>query len=125
MQANPAMRVENLHPKQAPNSEPKKSRRPFTIEELQKLLKVVDQEWNNLILFGLYTGQRLGDLSTLTWGNIHLSEEELRFRSKKTGRNVIMPWHLRYCDYLIATRKGEWCHSAVSAGDECGFQIEW
>ena len=91
MQANPAIQVENLHEKQKHGAEAKKGRRPFTMEEIQKLLSVADQEWCDMILFGLYSGQRLGDLSTLTWGNLHLAEQELRFVSKKTRRNVILP----------------------------------
>lgn len=55
MQSNPAMQIENLHPKQKRDTEPKKSRRPFTMDELQKLLSVVDREWNDLILFLVYT----------------------------------------------------------------------
>lgn len=61
------------------------------MEKIQKLLAVADEEWKHLIMFGLYTGQRLGDLSTLTWNNLDLVQEELRFISKKTGRNVILP----------------------------------
>ena len=79
MQANPAIQVENLHEKQKHGVEAKKSRRPFTTEEIQKLLAVADQEWRDMMLIGLYTGQRLGDLSALTWGNLHLAEQELRF----------------------------------------------
>ncbi len=33
-----------------------------------------DAEWKSLILFGLYTGQRLGDLSRLPWQNVDLEE---------------------------------------------------
>jgi integrase len=27
-------------------------------------------EWRSMILFGLYSGQRLGDIAKLTWANI-------------------------------------------------------
>jgi integrase len=36
--------------------------RPFTLREIQRVLAVADPEWQSLIKFGLYTGQRLGDL---------------------------------------------------------------
>ncbi len=42
-------------------------RRPFSIDELRAVLAVADEEWQSLIKFGLYTGQRLGDLASLTW----------------------------------------------------------
>ena len=87
----PAMRVEKLHEKQKQGDESKQARRPFTMEEIQKILSVADQEWKEIIFFGLYTGQRLGDLANLKWENIHLAEEELRFRTIKTNRYVILP----------------------------------
>lgn len=65
-------------------------RRSFTMPELQRLLAVVDDEWRSLILFGLYTGQRLGDLSRLTWQNIDLDTNELRLKTSKTDRQQII-----------------------------------
>lgn len=91
MQSNPAMRVEKLHEKQRQSDESKQERRPFTMEEIQKILSVADQEWKELIFFGLYTGQRLGDLANLKWENVPLAEEELRFRTIKTNRYVVLP----------------------------------
>ena len=38
-------------------------RRPFTDKELQAVLDVAEPEWKSMVLFGLYTGQRLGDLA--------------------------------------------------------------
>ena len=48
-------------------------------------------EWEGMILFGLYTGQRLGDLATLRWNHIDLQREELRLQTNKTGRSVTIP----------------------------------
>src|SRR6266478_5306595 len=42
-------------------------RRPFTAAEIQSIMSVADPEWQSLIKFGLYTGQRLSDLAPLTW----------------------------------------------------------
>ena len=91
MQSNPAMRVEKLHEKQRQGNETKQERRPFTMEEIRKILSVANQEWKEIIFFGLYTGQRLGDLANLKWENVHLTEEELRFRTIKTNRHVVLP----------------------------------
>jgi len=44
-----------------------------------------------MILFGLYTGQRLGDIASLTWSNIDLERSEIRFITAKTGRTMILP----------------------------------
>jgi integrase len=45
-------------------------RRALTVKELRAVLRVADPEWQSLIKFGLYSGQRLGDLARLTFGNI-------------------------------------------------------
>jgi integrase len=66
-------------------------RRPFTIPEIRRILEVADDEWKSLILFGLYTGQRLGDLARLTWDNIDLARGEIRLKTGKTGKRLILP----------------------------------
>jgi integrase len=69
----------------------KTRRRPFTIPELQAVVSVADDEWRSLILFGLYTGQRLGDLASLTWENVDLHRSEIRLVTRKTGKTLILP----------------------------------
>ena len=48
-------------------------------------------EWRSLVLFGLYTGQRLGDLARLCWANIDLDRNEIRLAASKTGKTLILP----------------------------------
>jgi integrase len=60
------------------------SRRPFTLDELRAILAVADPEWQSLIKFGLYTGQRLSDLANLTWSQIDLERDEIRLTTRKT-----------------------------------------
>jgi len=67
------------------------NRRGFTIPEIKRVLKVANDEWRSLIYFGLYSGQRLGDLARLTWQNVDLDRDEIRFVSRKTGRTMIIP----------------------------------
>lgn len=66
-------------------------RRAFTVEELRELLKVCDAEWRTMIMLGLYTGQRLGDLASLTWRQIDFEQREIRFLTQKTKRRQIIP----------------------------------
>lgn len=66
-------------------------RRGFTIAEIQAVLAVADPEWQSLIRFGLYTGQRLADLALLSWNNIDLARGEIRLVTKKTGRRLLIP----------------------------------
>lgn len=66
-------------------------RRAFTLPELRAVLGSAEDEWKSMILFGLYTGQRLKDVALLTWENIHLHEDEIRLKTSKTGRQMILP----------------------------------
>jgi integrase len=66
-------------------------RRAFTLGELKRVLDVADDEMKGLIMFGLYTGQRLGDLARFTWQNLDLQREELYCVTAKTGRRQIIP----------------------------------
>jgi integrase len=50
-----------------------------------------DDEWRSLINFGLYTGQRLGDLARLRWSQIDLERDELRLTTCKTGKRLLLP----------------------------------
>ena len=67
------------------------SRRPFTLKELKLVLGHANDEWRGMILFGLYTGQRLGDIARLQWSNVDLNRKEIRLVTGKTGKRVHIP----------------------------------
>ncbi len=83
---NPAEFVRVVRP-----ADGRKGRRPFTLPELRAVLSVADEEWRSMILFGLYSGQRLGDVARLTWANLDLQAGELRLSTAKTGKRIIQP----------------------------------
>jgi integrase len=66
-------------------------RRAFTLDELRAILEVADDEWRSLIRFGLYTGQRLGDIALLTWSQIDLERDQIRMRVRKTNKQLLVP----------------------------------
>ncbi|MDB6173785.1 MAG: hypothetical protein JWL59_3096 [Chthoniobacteraceae bacterium] len=84
---NPAAQVEIL------KSRGEATRRAFTVAEIGRVLEGcgTDQEWRGMVLFGLYTGQRLGDLARLTWRSVDLEKGELFLTTKKTGRRMTLP----------------------------------
>jgi integrase len=61
-------------------------RRSFTAEELKLILACADQEWRGMVLVGLYTGARLGDIASLRWGNVDLARRQLTFHVSKTNK---------------------------------------
>lgn len=66
-------------------------RRPLTIIEIKKVLALANEEWAGVIHFGLYTGQRIGDIVRLTWRQVDMERGEVNFLAKKTGRRVNLP----------------------------------
>jgi integrase len=86
-QENPAAKLPILKRQSADRAK----RRPFTVAELKNILGHTDGEWKGMILFGLYTGQRLKDIARLTWQNFDTENEELRFVTAKTGRRMALP----------------------------------
>lgn len=94
---NPASAVRTLEERKDTSAP---ERRPFTQAELKKLLAVATGEWKGLILGGLYTGQRLGDLASLTARRVDYDQELLTFRSQKTGRDMVLPIAKPFLEYL-------------------------
>lgn len=78
------------------------NRRPFSLAELKRVLEVANHEWRGIILAGLYTGLRLGDIATLTWANVDLQQQELRLVTQKTGRPQNLPIAKPLLKYLDA-----------------------
>ena len=86
-QGNPAADLDAL---KRPAGE-RNERRPFTLPELRLILEHARGDWKGMVLFGLYTGQRLRDIARLTWQNIDTASKELRFTTAKTGRRMTIP----------------------------------
>ena len=78
------------------------ARRPFSIDELRAVLALADDEWQSLIKFGLYTGQRFGDLALLTWPQIDLERDEIRLTTRKTGKLLLIPIAAPLREHLLA-----------------------
>jgi integrase len=95
---NPAVRVKLL------KSTAESKRRAFTLNEIKRILKACgdDTEWRGLVLFGLYLGQRLGDLAKLTWRAVDLDSGEIAFTTRKTGRRIVLPLVQPLADYLAS-----------------------
>ena len=82
---NPARHVKPL------KASRESARRAFTLPELNRLLAVADDEWRSLILFGFYTGARLGDIAAARWQQMDLAAGLFTYSSNKTQRTTIIP----------------------------------
>lgn len=86
IQVNPAQQVSTLK-----DSGEKVKRRPLSVGEVKKVLNVANDEWRTIIMAGIYTGQRLGDIARLRWANVDLARGEIMLTTKKTGRRIVIP----------------------------------
>jgi integrase len=82
-------------------------RRAFTLPELKQILRVATDEWKGMIAFGLYTGQRLGDIARLTWNNVDVERQEIRFAAAKTKRRTVLPIAAPLLEYLTSLPTAE------------------
>ncbi len=67
------------------------NRRPFTLDEVKRVLAVANDEWRSMIMFGLYTGLRISDVTMLRWSNIDLEKQEIALVVQKTSKPLILP----------------------------------
>ena len=79
-------------------------------EEVQKLLEEVasrDPKAYNITLAAVTTGARLGELSSLTWGNVNLQKRTLTFVHTKTAKPRTVPIAADLLNVLIELEKGK------------------
>jgi integrase len=92
----------------AKSAEESGRRRPFTLPEIKRLLRAAHgSEWVGLILFGVYSGQRLGDITRLTWQNVDLARGELALVSRKTKRRIQIPLAAPLQKFLLDMEIGD------------------
>ena len=79
------------------------TRRAYTEDELRKLFDVVTGEVRLLTMLGLYAGaMRLSDIIALTWANIDLKNDIIRWRmSKRHGKPMQIAMHPRLKHELL------------------------
>lgn len=85
-------------------------RRAFTLDELRRVMREVQgTEWESLVRFGLYTGQRLGDISRLRWSQIDLEANEISIATSKSGgrKRVLIPICKPLLDHILTLEAGD------------------
>jgi integrase len=86
LRANPAGGIKALR-----KGKVARKRRPFSREEIRKVLAVADGDWRLMIQLGLETGQRLGDLVRMDWADVDLDRAVWTLTAGKTGRRLLIP----------------------------------
>jgi len=74
----------------------------FSPEQVRSLVDAAEGDWKGLVLFGYFTGGRLGDLARLTWDQVDFAERAISFRQKKTNAKLKVPIHRELEDFLLS-----------------------
>jgi integrase len=78
-------------------------RRPFTLEQVEALLKAAKGDMFGLVLLAAYSSQRLMDIATLRWNQVDLAAGVINFRQSKGNKKPLaMPIHPQVADYLLS-----------------------
>ncbi len=92
--------------KLTPLAEDGTEKQAFNLQQVQRLLSVAKPEWRSLITFGIFTGQRLGDLVSLTWAQIDFDRKEILFKTEKTNRRMAIPANDALWAHILTLPRG-------------------
>ena len=98
IQENPFEKALALKPIKVSSSK----KEEFNKDEIQALLTIANPEWRGVILFGMYSGARLTDCTTMRWENVDLEKRLIYYYSTKNTKDLILPMHTTLFDYLTA-----------------------
>ena len=80
---------------------PDTKREPFTVEQVDALWKIADQEWTDTVLIYIYTGFRLTELLNMKTEQVNTDEKYLQGGVKTaSGKSRIVPIHSRIWPYI-------------------------
>ncbi len=82
------------------NKETSKRRALSDDEVKHVLLTCGDTPWRGLVLVGYYTGQRLSDCASLRWEQVDLLASTIKFKTKKTGKELELHLHKGLADFF-------------------------
>lgn len=80
---------------------PPSTKVPFTEDEINSVWKISEQEWVDSVLFFLYTGFRIGEMTTIETANVDLEQMTIKGGIKtKAGKDRIVPIHPRIQSFV-------------------------
>lgn len=80
----------------------KSPKRPFTVEELQRVLEAADPEWQAMIIRGYYTGQRLKDIALMCAGQEDVATGQVTFWTSKNDHRIIVEMSPAFREWAVA-----------------------
>ena len=76
-------------------------KQPFTVEQVQAILRAARGGWPGAIMVALYTGARLQDVADMRWESVDLQNKWIAFRVGKTKQRLKLPMHEALHEFLL------------------------
>lgn len=80
---------------------------PFTEQQVRDVLAECDDEWLSMVIHGYYTGQRLSDLAVMKASDVDPVQQQVRFRTGKTGKLVLVEMTEEYLSWYLSRSVGD------------------
>ena len=85
----------------------KKTREVFSTEQLAAMLEVsTGTDWEGMLIAGLTTAMRLGDISNMTWDSLNIEDKTFKTPVAKTGEVQASPLHPDFLEWLERQPQG-------------------
>jgi integrase len=81
----------------------------FNPEQVAAILAAANEDWRGATLIGYFTGARLLDVCNLKWSNVDLAAGTVAFKTRKTGRRILMPIHPELQEWLLSRPSSDSC----------------
>lgn len=75
-------------------------RRPYTVEEIDKLLDIAELEESIIVLLGAHAGLRISEMTALEWRDVNFDKQSLFVRHGKGGKQGTVQMTNRLTNHL-------------------------
>lgn len=79
-------------------------RRPYTVEEVERLLEAAELEDTIVVLLGAHAGLRVSEMTSLEWRDVNTEKQTLFVRHGKGGKQATVQMTNRLTNHLMEMR---------------------
>jgi integrase len=77
------------------------ARQPFSVEQVEAILRAAEGDWRGAVMVALYSGARLQDVANMRWESVDLQNRWIAFKVGKTKQRLKLPMHDALHEFLL------------------------
>jgi integrase len=77
------------------------ARQPFTIEQVEAILRAAEGDWRGAVMVALYSGARLQEVANMRWESVDLQNKWIAFKVAKNKQRLKLPMHDALHEFLL------------------------